>query len=46
MKKLANIKISACVLTMVMQVVKFSRRGGGLTKSEKINVTTLLNFEN
>ena len=46
MQKLANMKISACVVTMVMEVVKFSRRGGGVTKSEKVNKPTLLNFEN
>jgi hypothetical protein len=35
MQKLANMKISACVVTMVMEVVKFSRRGGGVTIGSK-----------
>lgn len=46
MQKLAFMNVSACVVTMVIQVVKFSRRGGGVTKSEKVNKPTLLNFEN
>ena len=40
MQKLAYINISACVVTMVTHVVKFSRQ------SEKIDTPTLLNFEN